>query len=117
MDVDSRVLHLAREQLAPIYRGPASTGHGWPDNIFLDESDFGHNVTRAPEQCWIADIPTADEIEQRLWADYEHRFAEKHERVQAYRYEPADEAEAAIVLKFFPPVVFQLKGEKSFQVT
>jgi Zn-dependent protease with chaperone function len=77
----------------------------------IEEKDYGAVVTSGSAQSWIADMPTAADIEQRLWAVYEQRFAEMHEQSLAYRYAPATEEERAIVLKYFPPVAFQLKGK------
>jgi hypothetical protein len=82
----------------------------------VEEKDYGAIVTSAPAQTWVADMPTAADIEQRLWGVYERRFAEMHEQSLAYRYAPANEAERAIVLKYFPPVAFALKGGKSLHV-
>ena len=83
----------------------------------LDEAQYGAVVTQTPARTWVEDMPGAEEIEQRLWAAYEQRFARSHERVLAYTYEPSTEEETAIVLKFFPPVLFPLKGEQGIEVT
>jgi len=83
----------------------------------LAESEFGGIAAAVPAAHWVTGIRTADEVEQRLWAAYEQRFAAVHEQSLAYRYEPANEAERAIVLKYFPDVAFALKGGKTFGVT
>jgi Zn-dependent protease with chaperone function len=83
----------------------------------IGEQDYGAIVTSSPASTWVSDINTADMIEQRMWAAYERRFAAAHEESLAYRYEPANDAEHAIVLKYFPPVAFALRGEKQFLIT
>lgn len=83
----------------------------------VEEKDYGRIVTSAPAETWVGDIQTAGGIEQRLWGAYEQRFAAIHEQSLAYRYEPANDIERAIVLKYFPPLVFELKGDKRFEVT
>jgi Peptidase family M48 len=82
----------------------------------IAEKDYGAIVTAAPAQSWLVDMPTAAEVEGRLWQAYEQRFAQMHEQSLAYRYAPANEAERAIVLKYFPPQTFALKGGKAFCV-
>lgn len=79
--------------------------------------DFPGIVTRACADSWVSDIPPAADIEARLWDVYERQFAAAHERSLAYRYEPATEEERAIVLKHFPPVVMQLKGDKRIGIS
>ena len=83
----------------------------------LKEQDYGAIAVRTPEATWVQEILTADAIEQRLWSAYEQQFAQDHERSLAYRYEPATEEERALVLKYFPPVVFALKGENTVEVS
>jgi Zn-dependent protease with chaperone function len=82
-----------------------------------DENTFGKIVTATPQSPWADDIQTAADIEQRLWSAYEQRFAAAHEQNLAYRYEPKNDAELAIVLKYFPPVIFPLKGDKAIEIT
>ena len=69
---------------------------------------FGEIVTRTPQHTWVSDIQTAPEIESRLWNAYESRFAAAHEQSLAYRYLPANDGEAAVVLKYFPTLTFAL---------
>lgn len=81
------------------------------------ESQYGLIVTSVPEQTWASDIQTANEIETRLWSEYEKNFSQAHEQSLAYRYEPANEEERELVLRYFPPVEFSLKDGKSIHVT
>ncbi|CAN7557626.1 M48 family metallopeptidase [Acidovorax sp. Leaf78] len=83
----------------------------------LKEQDWGSIAVRVPAATWVQQILTADAIEQRLWSDYEQQFAQDHERSLAYRYEPANDAERAVVLKYFPPVVFTLKGSDTVEIS
>ena len=83
----------------------------------LKEQDWGGIAVRVPAATWVQQILTADAIEQRLWSDYEQQFAQDHERSLAYRYEPANDAERAVVLQYFPPVVFPLKGDATVEVS
>ena len=82
----------------------------------VTEQDMAHIAAAAPASRWLDDIPGARDVEQRLWSVYEQQFAAAHEQHLAYRYEPADETERAIVLKYFPPVVFNLKKEQRIEV-
>jgi Zn-dependent protease with chaperone function len=82
----------------------------------LAESDYGRVVTRVPTATWVTEILTAADIEQRLWQAYEQQFAQDHEQSLAYRYEPANDEERAVVLKYFPPLVFQLKNGETVEV-
>ncbi|MES2072774.1 MAG: M48 family metallopeptidase [Pseudomonadota bacterium] len=81
------------------------------------EQDYGVIVTRAPAATWADAIATAPEIEQRLWTAYEEQFAAAHEHSLAYRYEPANEEEQAIVLKYFPTIAFDLKKEQQIVIS
>ncbi|RYX97321.1 MAG: peptidase M48 [Comamonadaceae bacterium] len=79
----------------------------------VDVASYAAIVTTVPQTTWADEITTAADIEQRLWNDYEQRFAAAHEESLAYRYEPATEDERAIVLRYFPPVSFDLgKGQR-----
>jgi Zn-dependent protease with chaperone function len=75
----------------------------------VQELDYSQIVTQPIDTTWIADIQNADTIEQALWESYEKHFAAAHEQQLAYRYQPATAAERAIVLKYFPPVEFELR--------
>lgn len=81
------------------------------------EQDYGAIVTTLPAATWVDDMPTAHVIEERLWAAYEQQFSQSHERSLAYRYEPANEEERAVVLRHFPPVAFELKGGERIVVS
>lgn len=83
----------------------------------LKEHDYSAIAVRKPAATWVQEILTADAIEQRLWSDYEQQFAQDHERSLAYRYEPANDQERALVLQYFPPVVFALKGADTMEVS
>lgn len=78
--------------------------------------DYGAIVLQQPTATWADDILTAHAIEQRLWSAYEERFVQVHEQSLAYRYEPANEQERELVLKYFPPVVFTLKKSATVEV-
>jgi Zn-dependent protease with chaperone function len=80
--------------------------------IKVAEKDYGGVAARLPKSTWVNDIQSADAIEQRLWAEYEQRFTAQHEMSLAYRYKPDNDVERAIVVKHFPPVVFQMKKKK-----
>jgi hypothetical protein len=47
---------------------------------------------------------------------YEKQFAQNHEVNLAYRYEPANDEERALVLAHFPPQTFTLKHSRSIEV-
>lgn len=83
----------------------------------LDESQYAAIVAANPQVTWVDDMPTAPRIEERLWAAYEQRFAANHEQSLAYRYEPANEEEKAVVLRYFPPVSFALAKGQRIEVT
>jgi len=78
---------------------------------------FAAIVTRPVTDTWADDIRNAAQIEAMLWSSYEEDFAANHEEVLAIRYEPANEAERAIVLKYFPDQSFVLKKGRSITVT
>jgi len=78
---------------------------------------FGAVVTAPVLRSWADDIQTAPQIEQRLWAAYEQGFAADHERTLAYRYVPDNDTERALVLRYFPPVQFPLKGQLAVAVS
>ena len=82
-----------------------------------DESRFARIVTQPVTATWVDDMLTAGQIEARLWAGYEQGFAAQHEQDLAYRYEPANETERALVLKHFPPQRFAVKGGGHIDVT
>ena len=85
--------------------------------VTLAESDYGAIVVRVPAATWAQQILTADAIEQRMWGAYEQAFAADHERSLAYRYEPVNDEERALVLQYFPPVQYALKGSDTVTVS
>jgi len=78
---------------------------------------FAAIVTRPVADTWADDIRTAAQIEAQLWGGYEEDFAANHEEALAIRYEPANEAERVIVLKYFPDQSFALRKGRSITVT
>ncbi len=58
---------------------------------------------------WYAHIGDATEMERGQWAEYEERFRKFHEEILAYRFLPANPAEEAAVIKYFPEVRFESK--------
>jgi len=83
----------------------------------VDEQDYSHIVTRPANTTWIPDVPNADNIEQALWALYENRFTSAHEEKLAYFFLPANASEEEIVLKYFPPLEFGLRGGKRITIS
>ncbi|MBL8299769.1 MAG: M48 family metalloprotease [Rhodanobacteraceae bacterium] len=74
-------------------------------------SAFAGIVESAPADTWTDLIHDVASMEASLWQQYESNFAAEHEQQLAYRYEPANEAELAIVLRYFPGVeIAQKKG-------
>lgn len=83
----------------------------------IETGDFARIVASAPAQTWVDFIPDAGAIEARLWQRYEAHFASEHLKALAWRYEPANEAEREVVLKFFPDVAFALKKQQTLRIT
>jgi len=83
----------------------------------VTELEYGPIVTSIPENGWVHDIRTAEAVEAELWGAYEKHFADAHETSLAYRYLPANDAERAIVLRHFPPVAFDLRGDKRAEIS
>jgi len=78
----------------------------------VEEERYGAIVTAVPPATWVDDIPVAGALEGRLWTAYEQRFNEEHLRSLAYRYEPKNAEELAIVLRYFPALTFAVgKGD------
>ncbi len=86
-------------------------------NHVVPVSDFGAIAARLPTATWADDILTAHAIEQRLWQVYEKNFSQSHENTLAYRYEPANDEERAVVLQYFPNTQFDLKKNKCIKIT
>lgn len=75
----------------------------------LREDEYAAVVCHQPDAPWTRDIPDADVLEQRQWQAFERQFSQAHEEALAYRYEPANDEERALVERYFPPVAFPLK--------
>lgn len=82
----------------------------------VEPTAFATVVAEAPKRTWADDILDAQDIEDRLWKAYEERFAVNHDMALAYRYEPANDAQLAHVLKYFPPLVFSLRKGAQVEV-
>lgn len=81
-------------------------------NYQVNPESYAFIVTQIPITSWVTDIPQAVQIEKDLWASYEQAFGQDHERMLAYRFEPANDQEKTIVLKYFPDTTFDLsKGQ------
>ncbi len=78
----------------------------------LTQDDVVRVLLEPSTTSWVSAILEADAIEARLWGAYEARFAQAHDLMLAYRYEPANEAERQHVEKHFPPVTFAGKEDK-----
>lgn len=76
----------------------------------LPADDYAECLLDPVASSWVESIPDAQEIEGRLWAAYEARFAAAHDLALAYRYTPANDEERRHVEKYFPPVEFAAKG-------
>ena len=109
---DMRTAHIPHpfDSHPPLVQRMEQVGH------VVAPEGFGAVVREVPTVTWADDITTARDIEQRLWGAYEKQFARNHEQALAYRYEPANAGERELVLKYFPPVVFQLKNGASVEV-
>jgi hypothetical protein len=83
----------------------------------VTELEYGPIVTSVPESGWVTDISTAEAIEAQLWGAYERQFSEAHETSLAYRYVPSNDAERAIVLRYFPNVTFDLRKDERVEIS
>jgi Zn-dependent protease with chaperone function len=79
--------------------------------VKLEPAEYEKVLVEPVTSSWVDAIGDAAGIEGRLWTTYEQRFAEAHDLVLAYRYEPATPEEQAHVERHFPPVSFE--GEVS----
>ena len=86
-------------------------------NAPIGESDYAAVAVEVPTASWAGEINTADAIEGRLWGAYDQAFAAQHERMLAYRYQPANDIESALVLKYFPTQTFALKNGATIEVS
>jgi Zn-dependent protease with chaperone function len=109
---DMRTAHIPHpfDSHPPIAQRMRHVGH-----VVLPD-DYGAIVRQTPTSTWADEILTSAAIEERLWARYEAQFAQNHEQTLAYRYEPANDEERQLVLKYFPPVVFALKNSASIEI-
>ena len=82
----------------------------------VEAAAYGAVVAQVPTRTWADDIIDARDIEDRLWNAYEQQFASNHDMALAYRYEPANEAQLAQVLKYFPPQLFALRNNAQVEV-
>jgi Zn-dependent protease with chaperone function len=80
-------------------------------------ADFPQVVLAPPQHSWVQLIPQSQDIEQRLWAEFEKSFADDHEQSLAFRYEPANDTERALVLRYFPDVIFPCKKNTQLKIT
>lgn len=83
----------------------------------IGEQDYAAVAVEVPATSWAGEIITADAIEGRLWSAYDQAFAAQHERTLAFRYQPANDAERALVLKYFPTREFALKNDAKVEVS
>lgn len=83
----------------------------------IADGSFGDIVAAPLSGSWVSDIVTGEQVEARLWAAYEANFAQHHEQSLAYRYLPQDDAELAIVQKYFPDREFDLGSKGVLTVT
>jgi hypothetical protein len=83
----------------------------------ITDAGFGAIVAAPLAHSWVSEIATCEQVEARLWADYEAYFAQHHEQSLAYRYLPADETETALVQKYFPDHVLDLQPKGVLIVT
>lgn len=83
----------------------------------IHAQDYTAVAVETPAASWVGEIKTADAIEGRLWSAYDEAFAAQHERSLAFRYQPANDAERALVLKYFPTREFALKKEAKIEVS
>jgi Zn-dependent protease with chaperone function len=74
----------------------------------IEESQYAATVLAPVAANWADAIDDGVEIERGLWAHYEQQFVAMHEQSLAFRYEPANETEAALVEKYFPALQFAL---------
>lgn len=59
---------------------------------------------------WYRTIDGAEQIERRLWDEFESRFRQAHQQTLPYRFLPETEEERAIVVAAFPQVSFEGKA-------
>lgn len=88
----------------PLHERMQNVGH------VVQAIDMAGIVQAKPTSSWADDIGSATDIEQRLWSKYEEQFSQHHTEALAWRYEPANAEEQALVEQYFPPQSFTLKA-------
>ncbi|MBD8527664.1 M48 family metallopeptidase [Pseudomarimonas arenosa] len=83
----------------------------------IAERDYANIVCKAPAESWVDAINEADQVELRLWNEFESEFSAQHEVELAYRYLPSNETERELVERHFPPLTFALKADLSLEVS
>ncbi len=83
----------------------------------VDSQAFSAIATVKPSQNWADLMPDGEDIESRMWQRYEALFQSSHEELLAWKYLPATEEEAQLVLEHFPVERFYLKKERTLDVT
>jgi Zn-dependent protease with chaperone function len=75
-------------------------------------------VVSTHAQTWFHEIGDAEQIEKRLWKAYAARFRAAHEESLAYRYRPSNDAERALVERYFPALTIASKvaGSRGLQI-
>jgi hypothetical protein len=85
--------------------------------LFSDENALtpGLSQREREKSGWYWMIDGAEEMERRLWDDFEAKFRSVHESSLAYRFLPETDEEREIVVKAFPPISVEGKaGTLSF---
>jgi Zn-dependent protease with chaperone function len=85
--------------------------------VTLRSDSYAAIAMQAPASTWVSDINPADAIEARLWSAFDEAFAAQHERMLAYRYQPTNEEERALILKYFPTREFTLKNKAVIEIS
>lgn len=77
--------------------------------IPLEAADTQSMLANPGDGQWYRHIADADQLEQEQWQEFEERFRQFHEQCLPYRFLPDNDAELALVLKYFPPITFEGK--------
>jgi len=83
----------------------------------MGAQDYAAVSVEAPASSWAGEINSADAIELSLRRAFDQAFAAQHERTLAYRYQPANNAEQTLVLKYFPTREYALKNDAKVEVS
>jgi Zn-dependent protease with chaperone function len=81
------------------------------------ESQLAQVACHTPIAPWTRDIRDVETLEQGQWRRFERDFSMAHDEALAYRYEPRGEQELAHVLRYFPPLAFNLAKNKAVVVS